>query len=99
VIEISEDEDEGSEIEEIIEKIQPPAVRINPNLMKIKIEEDYNPIIVLKREPVEDNVVDMREDYDEIDEPEEEAVDHNETGMGEEVQRQSYLSQVKIQKQ
>ena len=36
-------------------RIQQPSVRLNKNLMKIKMEEDYNPIDVLKQESMEGN--------------------------------------------
>ena len=53
---IIEDEDEESEIEDEgkIETIQPPPIRTNENLMKIKMEEDYHPIFIPKEEPVEE---------------------------------------------
>ena len=38
-------------------RIQQPPVRINSNLMKIKMEEDYNPIIAPKTEPLEKNEI------------------------------------------
>ena len=34
-------------------RIQQPDVRINPNLMKIKMDVDYNPIVEPKRELIE----------------------------------------------
>ena len=38
-------------------RIQQPSVRINPNLMKIKMDVDYNPIILPKEENSEKNEI------------------------------------------
>ena len=53
-------ESHESEIEKAGNKsktTQQPNVRINPNLNKIKMEQDYNPIIIPKEEPLENNEV------------------------------------------
>ena len=94
----SEDEDEDSEAEDVrnSKRIQQPNVRINPNLVKIKMEKDYNPIVAPKEEPMEENETDMKEDHNVIVEPEEEAVEQNEIPMGEEVQSQSHFLKVKM---
>ena len=39
----------------ISSRIQQPSVRINPNLGKIKMEVDYNPVLAPKEEPIEEN--------------------------------------------
>ena len=52
---IESDEDEESENEYVGNRIQQPNVRINPNLVKIKMEQDYNPIVVPKEESSEEN--------------------------------------------
>ena len=59
-----EDGDSEEEDGRRIEKSQPPPVRINSNLMKIKMEEDYNPILAPKEEPVEGEVADMGEEQE-----------------------------------
>ena len=91
-----EDDNEDEEIEDVrkSERTQQPPVRINKNLMKIKMEEDYNPLLVPNVEPMEENETDMVEGHNGIVDHQEEAVDENETEVGE-VGSQPNVSQVK----
>ena len=43
-------------------QFQEPSVLINPNPMNIKIEQDFNPIIVQERGSIEENETEMVED-------------------------------------
>ena len=99
VIEIESDfEDEEVEIGDVRKsnRIQQPNVRINPNLMKIKMQVDYNPIVAPKEESLEENnETGMEEDHNTIVEPKKKPCEENENGMKDEVQSPEMLAQVK----
>ena len=89
-------EDEESEVDKRGNvRTQQPNVRINPNLMKIKMEEDCNPITVPKAESLVENVTELKKDHTVAVEPKEEAVDsQKQIVAGKDVQSQPNLSKV-----
>ena len=90
-----EDDDEESENEGTKStRIQQPNVPINPNFVKIKIEQDYNPIIAPK-EPLENNETQIEGDHNLIVEPKKEPCEENEIELQDNIQSQAMLSQVK----
>jgi len=72
-------------------RIQQPNVRINPNLVKIKMESDYNPIKKeMKEEPLDENETEMNEDHNPLIVP----LEADGTEMSREHQLQSNLLQM-----